>query len=121
MNLLVRLFSCLLFLSVLSWAVSAEVFTAVTHMENLLTAEGEVIGAMSRYLASEEQRLVRLRRFLADYERFHSDASNTGREKFLANPVNAFLIVKKLTRDWGQVQTVMNENHAQVCLTSRVV
>ncbi|CAG0921442.1 unnamed protein product, partial [Notodromas monacha] len=96
----------------------AEMFTAISHMENLLVAESEVIGAMSRYLASEEERLSRIRHLLGEYEKFHSDASSSGLEQFLANPVNAFLIVKRLTRDWSTVQSVMSQNPAEVIISN---
>jgi prolyl 4-hydroxylase len=43
------------------------------------------------------------------YKKFHSDASINS-EDFLANPMNAYLLVKKLTRDWDNVQSVIVEN-----------
>ena len=30
--------------------------------------------------------------------------------KYLANPINAYLIVKRLTADWREVENVMSEN-----------
>jgi len=30
--------------------------------------------------------------------------------KYLANPINAYLIVKRLTADWKEVENVMSEN-----------
>jgi prolyl 4-hydroxylase len=30
--------------------------------------------------------------------------------KYLANPINAYLLVKRLTSDWKQVEGVMTQN-----------
>ena len=48
-------------------------------------------------------------RFLADYQSAYNEASQDT-SKYLANPINAFLIVKQLTADWKKVEGVMSEN-----------
>ena len=49
--------------------------------------------------------------FLAQYESAYEEASKDT-SKYLANPINAFLIIKLLTADWKQVEDVMKENIA---------
>ena len=39
------------------------------------------------------------------YEEASSDVG-----KYLANPINAYLLVKRLTADWKQVEGVMTQN-----------
>ncbi len=50
-------------------------------------------------------------RFAKDYELRNRDALRDG-SNYLANPVNAFLIVKRLTADWNYVETIMRQNAA---------
>lgn len=41
------------------------------------------------------------------YEEASADVSN-----YLANPLNAYLLVKRLTSDWKKVEGVMSKNAA---------
>jgi prolyl 4-hydroxylase len=49
---------------------------------------------------------------------YEEAAPNVG--KYLANPINAYLLVKRLTSDWKQVEGVMTQNVGpgifQICL-----
>ena len=46
-----------------------------------------------------------------DYER-HSQVALTDMESHLANPINAFLLVKRFTADWNQVEELITNNSA---------
>jgi prolyl 4-hydroxylase len=48
-------------------------------------------------------------RYLEDYESMYQEAS-ADVSKYLANPINAYLLVKRLTSDWKQVEGVMTQN-----------
>ena len=48
-------------------------------------------------------------RYLEDYESMYQEAS-ADVTKYLANPINAYLLVKRLTSDWKQVEGVMTQN-----------
>lgn len=48
-------------------------------------------------------------RFLEKYETMYQEASKDV-SKYLANPVNAYLLVKRLTSDWRQIEGVMVQN-----------
>ena len=47
--------------------------------------------------------------FLEEYESMYQEAS-ADVTKYLANPINAYLLVKRLTSDWRQVEGVMTQN-----------
>jgi prolyl 4-hydroxylase len=49
---------------------------------------------------------------LKEYERMYHEASNDV-SKYLENPINAYLIVKRLTTDWKVVENAMVENAGQ--------
>lgn len=45
-------------------------------------------------------------RHAADYAREHEEASEDV-QSYLSNPINAYLLVKRLTTDWKEVETQM--------------
>lgn len=55
---------------------------------------------------------VCLHRHLEEYETIYNEAS-TDVTKYLSNPINAYLLVKRLTTDWKEVESVMTENAGQ--------
>jgi hypothetical protein len=50
-----------------------------------------------------------------EYESKNVDALTSG-VNHIANPVNAFLMIKRLTSDWGQVERLMRTNMAEGCV-----
>lgn len=48
-------------------------------------------------------------RDLYEMERIHDLAAHSP-DDFLANPINAYLLVKRLTVDWADLQDVMTDN-----------
>lgn len=97
---------CLALLPVLT---HGEVFTAMTDMSHLLTTEGEMIRAVENYIIAQEEKLEKLKRDLYEMERVHDEASLSP-EAFLGNPINAYLLVKRLTVDWADLQNIMTDD-----------
>ncbi|KAG8197753.1 hypothetical protein JTE90_006799 [Oedothorax gibbosus] len=85
---------------------SAELFTAVVDLEKLLYTEGEVIKTMERYIEMEEKRLQEIKKLKDEYGKLHQVAS-VDSQTFLANPINAFLLVKRLSTDWKTTESLM--------------
>ncbi|XP_077540266.1 prolyl 4-hydroxylase subunit alpha-1 isoform X4 [Haemaphysalis longicornis] len=83
-----------------------EVFTALVDLENLLHTEGAIVQTLQRYLDAEEGRLEKIKKLRQEFSQLHKAASRDG-DEFVANPVNAFLLVKKLTADWKTVSRLM--------------
>jgi len=52
-----------------------------------------------------------LYRFAKEYE--SRNRASLGESYSLANPINAFLVVKRLTADWNYVETLMKQNMAE--------
>lgn len=50
--------------------------------------------------------------YLEDYENMYNEASQDV-SKYLANPINAYLLVKRLTTDWKDVEAYMTQNSGQ--------
>lgn len=81
--------------------VIGELFTAVVHLEKLLSTEQQIVSILDAYLASEENRLNRLKEIRKKYRAIEQFA-NLDSNLYLNNPVNSFLLVKSLTTDWKQ-------------------
>ena len=84
----------------------AELFTAIVDLERLLETEKSIAGLLDTYLQAEDERLAKLRFFRDNYQRIHAIASRDS-ESYLSNPVNAYLLVKRLTMDWKAVESLV--------------
>lgn len=110
---------------------NGEIFTAMADMESLLYAERDVIGVIDHYIQAENERLQKLKKwgfssrkifpngseffylfsFALEYQNRNKRALKDGSE-FLMNPLNAYLVVKRLTSDWEYVESLMRHNTA---------
>jgi len=89
------------------WMTSrAELFTAIVDLERLLDTEKNIAHQLDNYILAENERLSKLRSFKENYERIHRIASKDS-QTYLANPVNAYLLVKRLTTDWKVVENLV--------------
>ncbi|KRT80516.1 hypothetical protein AMK59_8778 [Oryctes borbonicus] len=87
----------------------SEVFTALADLEELLQTENFLISAMNSYITSQERKLWQLRKYFQEYTEQYQKASEDI-QSYVANPVNAYLLVKKLTTDWKQVTELITTN-----------
>ncbi|XP_035209546.1 prolyl 4-hydroxylase subunit alpha-1-like, partial [Stegodyphus dumicola] len=111
MNLLLRMWPVKVFMyAVLSGMISnlvlCELFTAVVDLEKLLYTEGELIKTIDKYIEMEEKRLQEVKKLKEEYGRLHQVAS-VDSQSFLENPINAFLLVKRLSADWKAAENLM--------------
>jgi len=112
--------SCLSFLVALCAVIQlgqSELFTAMVDLERILHAEYDVAKHMRDYIASEEKRIAQLKKIADDYEE-HSKSALEDVSLHLSNPVNAFLLVKRFTSDWAQVESMILENAGQTFLSN---
>ncbi|KAF7990836.1 hypothetical protein HCN44_000641 [Aphidius gifuensis] len=89
--------------------VSGELYTALADMEELLETESVLIDTLHGYIKVQEQRLATLRRNVEDYSSEHEEASKNI-QQYLSNPINAYLLVKRLTTDWKRVEELISED-----------
>lgn len=109
MKSIAKLLIFILHLIIIFPLISSELFTALVHLEKLLNTEKQIVGSLEEYLSSEEERLSQLRQLTEHYSRLHSIASKDI-DSYLANPINAYLLVKRLTTDWKTVEFLINND-----------
>ncbi|XP_076452038.1 prolyl 4-hydroxylase subunit alpha-1-like isoform X2 [Babylonia areolata] len=81
--------------------VRGEVFTSMAHLESTLYAERDVASLIKSHVQQERERLNKLEKVAEDYAE-HSRKSLSDPSFYLGNPVNAFLLIKRLTLDWDK-------------------
>lgn len=75
-------------------------------MEELLETENVLINNLDGYIKAQKDKLDYLRRKMGEYQREHTEAAKDV-SKYLLNPINAYLLTKRLTTDWRDVEEVM--------------
>nr|CDJ87150.1 Prolyl 4-hydroxylase alpha-subunit and Tetratricopeptide TPR2 and Oxoglutarate iron-dependent oxygenase domain containing protein [Haemonchus contortus] len=81
-------------------------------MQRMLGAEKEVTTVIDKYIEAEQQRLEELKRFADEYIDRNKDAEDVGPD-FVTNPINAYLLIKRLTTEWKKVEDIMRTNKAE--------
>ncbi|KAI5754530.1 hypothetical protein M8J77_009273 [Diaphorina citri] len=89
--------------------IQAELYTALADMEELLTTEVVLIRTLDQYIEAQEERLKMLKKYSNGFKMEHAEAAKDVPE-YLANPINAFLVVKRLTLDWKQAEHYMKDH-----------
>ncbi|XP_070493818.1 prolyl 4-hydroxylase subunit alpha-1-like [Chironomus tepperi] len=101
-----KILSIFIIITTTTWNVGCEMFTAVTDMEGVLETESVLINNLEGYIKAQEEKLEFLRKKMQEYQREHDTAANDVSE-YLLNPINAYLLTKRLTTDWREVERVM--------------
>ncbi|CRK94746.1 CLUMA_CG008246, isoform A [Clunio marinus] len=83
-----------------------ELFTALTDMEELLETESVLINNLEGYILAQEKKLEFLKQKVKEYQREHAEAGKDV-SSYLLNPINAYLLTKRLTSDWKDLEQIM--------------
>lgn len=75
-------------------------------MEELLETEKVLIDNLEGFIKVQEEKLIYFRHKVKEYQREHDEALKdpTG---YLLNPINAYLLTKRLTVDWKDLENYM--------------
>ncbi len=81
-------------------------FTSSADLEGLLWTEADLVDKLEDYVKDEYRRIQKLEKILEEY-RSVRDRASLSSEKFIGNPINSFLLIKKLTSDWKELKGVI--------------
>lgn len=90
----------------------AELYTALAELEELLDTEAVFLQTLESYITQQESRLNLLKRRAEEYRKEHQLASQDV-DDYLSNPINAYLLVKRLTSDWKSTENLMDDQVAK--------
>ncbi|KAL8579446.1 hypothetical protein ACOMHN_026811 [Nucella lapillus] len=99
----------ILLLACVACLVKGEVFTSMAHLEATLYAERDIASLIQKHVQEERERLNKLEKLAEEYAE-HSRKSLSNPSYYLGNPVNAFLLIKRLTLDWDKTVVPMLGN-----------
>uniref|UniRef100_A0A915KVQ1 Prolyl 4-hydroxylase alpha-subunit N-terminal domain-containing protein n=1 Tax=Romanomermis culicivorax TaxID=13658 RepID=A0A915KVQ1_ROMCU len=95
--------------------IGAEIFTAMADVEMLLKSEDDIMPMIDSYVESEHKRLEKLKRVAQEYQERNREVVKAGLD-FVYNPLNSYLLIKRLTTDWSYLESLMRNNLAEVYL-----
>lgn len=90
----------------------AEMFTALVDMEHLIYREREMLAELRKYVAAEDTKLQRLKKFLGRLEETHSFVGKDIGE-FLGHPVNSYSLINRYYKDWPNLEDEIQRDNSE--------
>ncbi|XP_061406646.1 prolyl 4-hydroxylase subunit alpha-1-like isoform X2 [Lethenteron reissneri] len=87
---------------------TAEVFTSIGHMTDLLYVEQELLSSLEKHIAEQELRLQRVKRW-KEMKDAESYVATSDPEGFLGNPINAYHTMRMGQR-WAALENFLQES-----------
>lgn len=75
-------------------------------MEEVFETENVLINNLEGYILAQERKLEYLKHKVTEYQREHNEAAKDV-SSYLLNPINAYLLTKRLTNDWRDLEQIM--------------
>ncbi|XP_059273507.1 prolyl 4-hydroxylase subunit alpha-2 isoform X4 [Mustela nigripes] len=91
--------------------VQAEFFTSIGHMTDLIYAEKDLVQSLKQYILVEEAKLSKIKSWANKMEALTSKSA-ADPEGYLAHPVNAYKLVKRLNTDWPALEDLVLQDLA---------
>ncbi|XP_077405917.1 prolyl 4-hydroxylase subunit alpha-1-like [Vanacampus margaritifer] len=102
--------SCLLLIFIsFSFSAADDFYTSIGHMTDLLHTEQELLALLEDYIHAEENKLERVKRWAEKLSNLSAFAIQDP-EGFLGHPVNAFKLLKRLNREWSELESLVRSN-----------
>ncbi|XP_076024955.1 prolyl 4-hydroxylase subunit alpha-2-like isoform X2 [Genypterus blacodes] len=102
------------------WTTQAEIFTSIGQMTDLIYTEKELIQSLRQYIKAEESKLTAVKSW-ADKLDTLTRVSTTDPEGYLAHPVNAYKLMKRLNTEWSELESLVLENPSDVFISNMSV
>ncbi|KAJ6634134.1 hypothetical protein lerEdw1_014132, partial [Lerista edwardsae] len=90
----------------------AEFFTSIGQMTDLIYAEKDLVQSLKSYIQEEESKLAKIRSWAEKMESL-TVKSTSDPEGYLAHPVNAYKLVKRLNTEWLELENMVLEDSAK--------
>ncbi|XP_032995952.1 prolyl 4-hydroxylase subunit alpha-2 isoform X1 [Lacerta agilis] len=87
----------------------AEFFTSIGQMTDLIFAEKDLVQSLKAYIQEEESKLAKIKSWAEKMESL-TVKSTSDPEGYLAHPVNAYKLVKRLNTEWLQLENLVLED-----------
>ncbi|KAK5858849.1 hypothetical protein PBY51_002962 [Eleginops maclovinus] len=91
------------------WTTQAEIFTSISQMTDLIYTEKELVQSLSEYIKAEESKLSTIQSWANKLDAL-TKLSTSDPEGYLAHPVNAYKLMKRLNREWSELESLVLQN-----------
>ncbi|XP_073211743.1 prolyl 4-hydroxylase subunit alpha-2 isoform X4 [Lepidochelys kempii] len=99
LSLLLTCISC-------TWHTQAEFFTSIGQMTDLIYAEKDLVQSLKEYIQAEESKLSKIKSWAEKMDALTMKSASDP-EGYLAHPVNAYKLVKRLNTDWLELENLV--------------
>ncbi|XP_033149787.1 prolyl 4-hydroxylase subunit alpha-1 [Drosophila busckii] len=90
----------------------AEYYSSVDIAQELGEVEQQLVTATRQYVQQQQAQLNLYNNFLQQVKLEHALAKEQEEEEYLAQPVQAFQLIKRLVVDWEEIQEMLNTDAA---------
>ncbi|XP_037543799.1 prolyl 4-hydroxylase subunit alpha-2 isoform X2 [Nematolebias whitei] len=91
------------------WTTHAEVFTSIGQMTDLIYTEKELVQSLREYIKAEESKLAAVKSWASKLDAL-TRVSTSDPEGYLAHPVNAYKLMKRLNTEWSELESLVLQN-----------
>ncbi|XP_047199488.1 prolyl 4-hydroxylase subunit alpha-2 isoform X3 [Hippoglossus stenolepis] len=91
------------------WTTQAEVFTSIGQMTDLIYTEKELVQSLREYIKAEESKLAEVKSWAKKLDAL-TRVSTSDPEGYLAHPVNAYKLMKRLNTEWSELESLVLQN-----------
>ncbi|XP_056587806.1 prolyl 4-hydroxylase subunit alpha-2 isoform X1 [Triplophysa dalaica] len=116
----VKMLTLLLALACLSSPTRAEIFTSIGQMTDLIFTERELVQSLKEYIRAEETKLEAVKSWANKLDLL-TRASTSDPEGFLAHPVNAYKLMKRLNTEWSELESLVLQDPSDGFLSNMSV
>ncbi|KAM4524192.1 prolyl 4-hydroxylase subunit alpha-1a isoform 2-T3 [Odontesthes bonariensis] len=95
-------------------------YTSIGQMTDLLFVEKDLVASLKDYIAAEEDKLQRIKRWAEKLDVLSAAASQDP-EGFLGHPVNAFKLMKRLNTEWAELESLVLTDTADAFISNLTI
>lgn len=99
-------------LSVISASLGSDIFTALASMKRLVRYEAYLLDLLDRYIESHPEPHEQLIMFAAEVRESTLHGMDDI-EVFLGHPVNSFLLLRRFTKHWQQIDRFLDDKRKE--------
>ncbi|KAL4631211.1 prolyl 4-hydroxylase subunit alpha-2-like isoform X1 [Arapaima gigas] len=89
--------------------IRAEIYTSIGQMTDLIFIERELAQSLKEYIQAEESKLASVKSWAGKLDTL-THLSTSDPEGYLAHPVNAFKLVKRLNVEWSELENLVRQD-----------
>ncbi|XP_069052046.1 prolyl 4-hydroxylase subunit alpha-2 isoform X1 [Lepisosteus oculatus] len=102
---------CLTVFCCYSWWAEAEIFTSIGQMTDLIFTEQQLVQSLKEYIQAEESKLAAIKSWANRLDAL-TRTSTADPEGYLAHPVNAYKLMKRLNTEWSELENMVLQDPA---------